>query len=172
MGYPNAALSHTQQTGSAAQEVMSSHNNNNDQRRPASYNASGGGVRPRPPVPGGGNPMVNYPQRPAQNVAPPLHSNSPGEYQYRFVQAPAFPRHPPLPQTQPNNNQHHRPANHSMATPTSGGHPQLMPSSSSQQRSHVTPSTEQFSNRNSREVVAPPVHSSHNGQYHQLESTV
>lgn len=54
----------------------------------------GGRIVPHPQGANRGqNPMLKYPQRPAVNAAPPLHS--PGEYQYRFVSAPSFPRHPP-----------------------------------------------------------------------------
>ena len=154
-GYPNVALAHHLPCTNA------------DSEQPDMTT----GIVPRPP-PGGGNPMVNYPQLPAVNVAPPLHS--PGEYQYRFVQAPAFPRHPPPP---PNNNNRH--GNHSQlpaVTVRSCQPPLSMPSSVTAQRSNHTGSaaaTEHFSNlnnRNSREIVqgtpaTPTV------QYH-LESTV
>ena len=157
-GYPNAAV----------HEVMtSSMTNNNKQRQAAAGGVSGG---TRPPTTGGGNPMVNYPQLPAVNVAPPLHS--PGEYQYRFVQAPPFPR--------PNNEQHHRGnQSQSPAVTVRIGRPQPPQPLSGMplQRSHVAAATEQFTNlnnRNSREITqqrAPPSATPTSLQYH-MESTV
>ena len=151
-GYPNAAMHghHLPHANTDQLEVMTSSLTNNNNQRQAASGVGGS----RPPT-GGGNPMVNYPQLPAVNVAPPLHS--PGEYQYRFVQVPAFPR--------PNNNkQQHRLGNQSQSTV----------SGVSSQRNHIT-ATEQFTNlnhRNSRELAqqrAPAMPTS--VQYH-LESTV
>lgn len=190
-GYPNAAVHsgnhhnlhqshvHTEQL----EAMMSSLTSNNNQRQAAVGGVGGGGPRPPPTGPGGGNPMVNYPQLPAVNVAPPLHS--PGEYQYRFVQAPSF----------PNNNQQQSQGRHGNQSQQSrhGNQSQLpvvtvynsrppgvssMPSTTSSQRSNIpaaTAATEQFTNlnhRNSREISrqqAPATPTS--VQYH-LESTV
>ena len=153
-GYPNAAVHghhhHLPHANTDQLEVMTSSLTNNNNQRQAATGVGGS----RPPT-GGGNPMVNYPQLPAVNVAPPLHS--PGEYQYRFVQAPAFPR-------PNNNNQQHRLGNQSQSTV----------SGVLSQRNHVA-ATEQFTNlnhQNSRELTqqrAPTTPTS--VQYH-LESTV
>ena len=161
-GYPNAAVH--------GHHLSRPHANMEQPDMTSSVANNNGGSRPPP---GGGNPMVNYPQLPAVNVAPPLHS--PGDYQYRFVQAPAFPRHPP-----PNNNnsQQHRLGNQSQspAAMACNGHPPAVSSMSgiSPQRNHIA-ATEQFTNlnhRNSREIgqqYAPTTPTT--VQYH-LESTV
>ena len=177
-GYPNAAVhsghhhnlhqshAHTEQL----EAMMSSMTINNNQRQ-AAVGGVGGGGGPRPPPtgPGGGNPMVNYPQLPAVNVAPPLHS--PGEYQYRFVQAPSFPN---------NNNQQQSQGRHGNqsqlpAVTVYNSRPPGVSSMTSSQRSNTAAATEQFTNlnhRNSREVSHQQASAMPTSVQYHLESTV
>ena len=162
MGCPNTAVPLPRPS---PQEVMSSITNDNDQLCPTSQHTfSVGGVGAggsHQQMTGRGNPMVNFPRLPSQNVAPPLHS--PGEYQYRFIQIPGFPI--------PNNNQQRR-ANQSVAA---GGRPPPAPptTTSSSQRSYAMAS-EQFTNLNRQDSPAltqQPQSRSQTFQYH-MESTV
>jgi hypothetical protein len=178
-GYPNAAVhghahhhhlpqshAHTEQL----EAMMSSLTNNNNQRQAAVGGVGGVGGGPRPPI-GGGNPMVNYPQLPAVNVAPPLHS--PGEYQYRFVQAPAFPNNNNQQQQSRHGNQSQLPAvavynSRPPAVSSMSGTP-------SQRSRNTAAATEQLTilnHQNSRELSRQqPPDTPTSVQYH-LESTV
>ena len=156
-------------TPSHGSSMTSSLTNNNRQCQVAAGIVSDGGGGTRPPAAGGGNPMINYPQLPATNVAPHLHSHD--EYQCQFIQAPAFPR--------PSNEQHHC-GNQSQLPEVTvcSDHPQPQPASGvSLQRSHIATATEQFTNlnnRNSREIAqqrAPASATPTSVQYH-MESTV